>query len=353
MFSYDHGGDIYAEKDDVIDFSININPLGMPDSVRQAAEKAVAACTRYPDHSCGKLRQAISIRYGADPDTVVCGNGACDLIYRLFAALRPPLTVVAAPTFSEYEKAARLSGGEIRRYTLRSPDSFELAEGFLGCLTPDVKLVFLCNPNNPTGRLISREVLGQIMAACARKGIFLAVDECFLELSEGWADSLIGYVKEYGNLFILRAFTKDYSMPGLRLGYGFCGDKGLIERMNRGAQPWSVSIPAEAAGIAACGEPFFLSRSRDFIRRERKKLTDGLRGLGLDVTESETNFILFRAPGVRDLKERMRGRGILIRARDGFHGLPADYYRVAVRTEAENQALLQTLSAELDSFRFP
>ncbi len=352
MYGYDHGGDIYAEKDTVLDFSINVNPLGMPDSVKEAAEKAVTACGRYPDHSCRKLRQAISIRFGAEPETVICGNGASDLIYRLFTALRPPLTLLAAPSFSEYEKAARLSGGGIKRHVLRAHDSFEITESFLSSLTPDVKLVFLCNPNNPTGRLLNREVLGQIMETCAQKDIFLAVDECFLELSEGWADSLIGYVREYKNLFILRAFTKDYAIPGLRLGYGFCGDEGLLEKMNRLSQPWSVSIPAEAAGIAACGEPLFLSRSRDFIRREREKLTAGLRGLGLNVTESETNFILFRAPDESDLKERMRRRGILIRARDGFHGLPEDYYRIAVRTEAENRALLQALTAELKTSVF-
>ncbi len=347
MYNYDHGGDIYGGKDEILDFSVNVNPLGMPASVKLAAAEAIKDCASYPDHSCRRLRRAIAERYGTDPEAVVCGNGASDLIYRLFAALRPKATLLAAPTFSEYEKAALSFGGEVRRHALSESASFGLTEGILDRLAADVDLLFLCNPNNPTGRLIERKLLSKILDGCADYGIFLALDECFLELSEGWADSLIGRIEGNEKLFILRAFTKDYAMPGLRLGYGFCSDKGLLEKMGGAGQPWSVSVPAEAAGIAACGEAGFLKASREYIRRERERLAAALSGLGLGVVGSEANFILFRAPGVKDLKERLLGRGLLIRSSAGFFGLTDEHYRVAVRREADNARLIKALREEL------
>jgi threonine-phosphate decarboxylase len=344
---YDHGGDIYARNGKILDFSININPLGMPEEVKRAAAAAVNNCVSYPDHSCRRLRKAIAERCGADTDNIICGNGASDLIYRLFAALRPPQTLLAAPTFSEYEKAALSSDGAVRYYPLHEATYFDISEDILDCLTEDVKLLFLCSPNNPTGRLIKPETLGLIMTECRRRDIFFALDECFLEISEGWGNSLAKYIRGNDKLFILRAFTKDYAMPGLRLGYGFCSDAQLLDKMKRAGQPWSVSIPAEAAGIAACRESEHLDRSRAFIRSERVKLTFGLSSLGLKVIESETNFVLIRAPGMPDLKERMLKYGILIRSNTGFHGLTEDWYRVAVRTEEENLTLLNSLRKEL------
>ncbi len=349
MYFYDHGGDIYAESGRIIDFSINVNPLGMPESVKRAAKEAVDDCAAYPDHDCRGLREAISARFGAEPETIICGNGASDLIYRLLAALRPAVTLLAAPTFSEYEKAALSAGGAVRRHRLDAAASFDLGEDIAGELDGDVGLVFLCNPNNPTGRLISPALLARITEECLRRGIFLAVDECFLELSEGHADSLIKRVAGNERLFILRAFTKDYAMPGLRLGCGFCSDRGLLDKMRSLGQPWGVSLPAQAAGIAACREPGHLDISREYIRRERERLARALSGLGLETVESHANFILFRAPGETRLKEKMLRRGVLIRSSSGFCGLSGEYYRVAVRTEAENGALVGALAEELEN----
>jgi threonine-phosphate decarboxylase len=255
VYFYDHGGDIYAENRKIIDFSVNVNPLGMPESVKRAAREAVDACAAYPDHDCRALREAISERFGAEPETIICGNGASDLIYRLLAALKPAVTLLAAPTFSEYGKAALSAGGAVRRHALEASASFDLGEDIAGELDGSGGLVFLCNPNNPTGRLIRPAQLEGIAEECRRRGIFLAVDECFLELSEGYADSLIKCVGGNGGLFVLRAFTKDYAMPGLRLGYGFCSDGKLLDKMRSLGQPWGVSLPAQAAGIAACREP--------------------------------------------------------------------------------------------------
>jgi threonine-phosphate decarboxylase len=313
-YTYDHGGDIYSAKEAITDFSININPLGMPDSIKKAARSAIEACESYPDHSCRKLREAIAARFDVSEENIICGNGASDLIYRLFAAVKPSLTLLIAPSFSEYQRGAEASGGSIKWHKLSREEGFNINDGFLEAITPDVKLVFLCNPNNPTGRAIKRGLLIKIAEKCEKQGAVFALDECFLELSEGHKDSLKECINGNRHLFILRAFTKDYAMPGLRLGYGFCGDPELLDKMRLLGQPWSVSAPAQAAGIEACKDISFLEKSRELIRAERKFLLEELTELELEVVESDTNFILFRLPGIADLKERLLSRNIFIRS---------------------------------------
>ena len=343
-YTYDHGGDIYTEQAAITDFSININPLGMPDSVKRAAKDAVYSCESYPDHSCRKLREAIAARYAVKAENIICGNGASDLIYRLFAAVKPEHTLLSAPSFSEYAKGAETVGSRIKWYNLNLEEGFDITESFLEAITPDVKLVFLCNPNNPTGRNIKRELLIEIAEKCEKQGIVFALDECFLELSEAYNDSLKELIEVNNKLFLLRAFTKDYAMPGLRLGYGFCGDLELLDKMQLLGQPWSVSSPAQAAGIEACLDISFLEKSRELIRSERVFLLEQLRKLRLEAVDSETNFILFRLPGVDNLKEKLLLKNILIRSCQSFYGLDGDYYRIAVKTREDNIKLINSLA---------
>lgn len=350
-YIYDHGGDVYSQQSKLIDFSININPLGLPPGVRKAAEEAISACESYPDYSCRSLREAISQRYDVNFDNIICGNGASDLIYRLFSALKPELTLLTAPSFSEYAKGVYVCGGRIKWYRLREDEGFEITERILDDLSPDVRLVFLCNPNNPTGRLISRELLNKIAEKCAAQETYFALDECFIELSEGHNLSLKDLIKDKPNLFILRAFTKDYAMPGLRLGYGFCGNKELLSKMQSLGQPWTVSTPAQVAGIAACNEATFMEESREHIRKERNFLLEGLKARGLEAVSSDTNFILFKAPGINDLKERLLKHGILIRSCLSFYGLGEDYYRIAVKAHEDNIRLICALEHEIKTMK--
>ena len=346
---YTHGGDIRtaqaAYSGEVLDFSANLNPLGMPDPVRQAA--AQADCAPYPDPLCRELRAAIAAHDGVAPEQVLCGSGAAELIFRLAYALKPRRALVTAPTFSEYEGALSAAGCAVARHLLRRERNFDVDEGILEAIGPDTELVFLCTPNNPTGRLISRDLLLRIAEKCRDLGAVLAVDECFLPLSCG-GPGLAPWLVEYPNLLLLRAFTKSYAMAGLRLGYALCADTALLERMSAGGPPWSVSTPAQAAGLAALTQcPHWPEKARAFLEGERPALAEGLSALGLDVVPGQANYLLFRAAGVADLKERMLTQGVLIRSCANYHGLGEDWYRVCVGQAEQNRRLLAALSEVL------
>ena len=343
---YSHGGDVWG-REVRLDFSANLNPLGMPESVRRAAASAAAQSDRYPDPLCRDLRSGIARRDGVAPEQVLCGSGAADLIFRLGPALRPRRVLVTAPTFSEYRQSMELSGCRVEEYVLRADKGFDLTEDYLNRLEDGLDAVFLCTPNNPTGRPISQGMMEQILRRCAAKHIRVVADECFLELSDGAGPGLAQRLMEFPNLLLLRAFTKSYAMAGLRLGYCLSADGALLERIARCAQPWSVSAPAQAAGLAALKELAWPEQARALIRAERTWMAAELERLPVKVFHSTANYLLFQAAGVADLKDRLLERGILIRSCANYSGLGPDYYRVAVRPHAENEALIAALKEVL------
>lgn len=352
MKEYTHGGDIVGAREiwkgELLDFSANLNPLGMPESVRKAAEEAVGEAIHYPDPLCRGLCAAIARRDSVAPEQVLCGNGAADLVFRLAFSRRPRRVLVTAPTFSEYEDAVRAAGGEVVYHRLTPENDFDLTEAVLDDLDDSLDMAFFCTPNNPTGRLIDRALMLRILERCREKGIRAVVDECFLSLSDpGEQMSLAGELEHFPDLVLLRAFTKSYAMPGLRLGYCLSADAALLDGLSRCAQPWSVSGPAQAAGLAALAEPEHPARARQLIALERAWLTDALRALGLQVFPSQVNYILFRAPEVDDLKERLLAHGVLIRSCANYVGLGRDYYRVAVRPHRENEGLIGAMEEVL------
>ena len=347
MLPYTHGGDVLTAQarygGPVLDCSANLNPLGMPPQVGEAAARAAANAAPYPDPLCRELRAAIAAHDGVAPGQVLCGGGAAELIFRLAFALHPRRALVTAPTFSEYEGALSAAGCAVARHLLRRERNFDVDEGLLEAIGPDTELVFLCTPNNPTGRLISRDLLLRIAEKCRDLGAVLAVDECFLPLSCG-GPGLAPWLVEYPNLLLLRAFTKSYAMAGLRLGYALCADTALLERMSAGGPPWSVSTPAQAAGLAALTQcPHWPEKARAFLEGERPALAAGLSALGLDVVPGQANYLLFRAAGVTDLKESMLTQGVLIRSCANYHGLGEDWYRVCVGQAEQNRRLLAAL----------
>ena len=231
MLPYTHGGDVLTAQarygGPVLDCSANLNPLGMPPQVGEAAARAAAQAAPYPDPLCRELRAAIAAHDGVAPEQVLCGGGAAELIFRLAYALRPRRALVTAPTFSEYEGALGQVGCAVTRHLLRRERNFDVDEGILEAIGPDTELVFLCTPNNPTGRLIDQELLLAAAEKCRGLGAVLAVDECFLPLACG-GPGLAPWLVEYPNLLLLRAFTKSYAMAGLRLGYALCADTALL-----------------------------------------------------------------------------------------------------------------------------
>ena len=347
-----HGGDLVSARvlwaGEVLDFSANLNPLGMPEGVRRAAAEGVEEAVHYPDPLCRALSAAIARRDGVAPGQVLCGNGAADLVFRLAFSEGPRRALVTAPTFSEYEAAVSAAGCTVVRHILDRARNFDLTGAVLDELTPELDLAFCCTPNNPTGRVIDRGLLEAILEKSRAAGVRLVVDECFLALSDGGeAAGLAGYLEPYPNLLLLRAFTKSYAMPGLRLGYCLSADGALLDRLSRCAQPWSVSAPAQAAGLAAAAEPSHPRLARALIARERSRLMRALEGLGLEVIPSAANYLLFRAPGITDLRERLLRRGVLIRSCADYPGLGEDDYRIAVRLQEENEQLIRAMKEAL------
>ena len=347
-----HGGDLVSARvlwaGEVLDFSANLNPLGMPEGVRRAAAEGVEEAVHYPDPLCRALSAAIARRDGVAPGQVLCGNGAADLVFRLAFSEGPRRALVTAPTFSEYEAAVSAAGCTVVRHILDRARNFDLTGAVLDELTPELDLAFFCTPNNPTGRVIDRGLLEAILEKSRAAGVRLVVDECFLALSDGGeAAGLAGYLEPYPNLLLLRAFTKSYAMPGLRLGYCLSADGALLDRLSRCAQPWSVSAPAQAAGLAAAAEPSHPRLARALIARERSRLMRALEGLGLEVIPSAANYLLFRAPGITELRERLLRRGVLIRSCADYPGLGEDDYRIAVRLQEENEQLIRAMKEAL------
>lgn len=336
---YQHGGDIYHNKI-MIDFSTNTNFAGMPPGVIYAAMEGVLHSDRYPDTSCQELREAIGSALGVSKDWIVCGNGAADLIFSLVLALKPKNALLPIPAFYEYEQALRTVECDIEYALLREEEGFHIQEDFLDKISADTDMIFLCNPHNPTGNLIDQEILKKIIDCCEVNGIWLVIDECFMDFIEDKHDnSVLEQLAYTKHLFILKAFTKLYSMPGLRLGYGICPNEKLLKHMRKVSQPWSVSIPAQLAGIAALQEVEYVVNSLENIRRERAYLINELLRLNVKVYGSKANYIFFRGePGLYDL---CLEEGILIRDCSNYKGLEAGYYRICVNNREENEQLIE------------
>lgn len=346
-----HGGDIYRNQV-TLDFSVNVNPLGMPERVKLALLQGVSDAGNYPDPVCEDLRREIALHFGLAPENVLCGNGASELILALCRWKRPKKALLLAPGFSGYQKALHVTACTIWHFMLQEEESFGLTRDRFTRLCDEIRekkpdLFFLANPSNPAGCLLEKEWLLELAQCCGQTGTVLVLDECFLELTPKPEDfSMSDMLRKYPHLLILRAFTKSFAIPGIRLGYLLCGDKRTAEAIAGQLPEWNVSVPAQLAGRAALKEKEYLQKSREVIAGERAFLEAELKKLGARVYSSRANFILFWRGG-ENLYERFLERGILIRDCRDYEGLSAGYYRIAVRTHEENIRLLEVMRAIL------
>lgn len=335
-----HGGDIYRHKIR-LDYSANLNPFGTPTTVKEAIVKASECLYQYPDPYCEELRHAISIKEKVPMEYILCGNGAAELIYSYAAATKPEKVLIVAPTFCEYAQSVCFQKTKVDYYYLKEETGFFLTEDILDIVNKEYDTVYLCNPNNPTGKCVSYELLLKLLEKSKEKGFRLFVDECFLEWVNG-AVSLVRECKEYPNLFILKAFTKSYGMAGVRLGYAICSNHEFLQRVSEGSQTWNVSTPAQFAGIAACQcEEFFL-QAKKLVEEERVRIVNYLKDSNITAIEGNANFLLLKSE--INLYDELLKRGILIRDCSNFNGLTKGYYRIAIKTKEENDLLLEAFS---------
>ena len=333
---------------DISDFSSSVNPLGPSKKALDAAKGAFSLIAAYPDSNSNELRQVIANHFSISKGNVVVGNGSTELMY-LFAEVfmkKGDKAVMPAPTFGEYESAVRKTGetpkfAKLGKTFTIEPEAFK--REMIGA-----KLVFLCNPNNPTSMLIPQKTLTEIIETAMQQNTLVFLDEDFLEFVEDEkALTMIGKIKKYPNLFILRSFTKIFGLTGLRVGYGIA-NKEIIDVLLCAKIPWNVNCLAQAAAVAALKDDAHLRVTRELIKKEKTWLQGELEKIGsfkFSVPDANFFFIDIRKSGLtaKELKNKMLKQGLLIRDCTSFKGLDEFYVRVAVKTHVENERLIEAL----------
>lgn len=343
-----HGGNIHKFNYKVCDFSANLNPLGMPKACKTAIIENLENYESYPDPYSYELKKAIGRHHHVNSDSVCCGNGAADLIFRIAVGFRPKKGLIIAPTFSEYGEALDTVGCEVDYFMLREEDSFRLNDEMTERLVAEIKeksyqIVFLCNPNNPTGILTDKINVMKIAEACDLNQCRLVLDECFIDfVYDEESYSILKHIGNFKNIIVLKSFTKMFSMAGIRLGYCICSSEEDKTKIENTMQTWSVSTVATKVGVAAMNLSGFEEKTKEYVLKERKYLMNELTKLGFKVYESETNYIFFKSE--RALDDLLLNEGILIRNCSNYRGLVQGFYRIAVRTTEENQKLIEVLN---------
>jgi len=353
---HSHGGNVYAfartrgiAPDQVLDFSASINPLGWPRSAASAYRRALSRILHYPEPYAETFTAALAQYHNLDPEAVLVGNGATQLIYLLAHVLRSSRVLLIAPLFSEYERAFRSSGLLVEHFFLRPPTFALVLDRLKNVLSTGYDALVLTNPNSPTGALMPRAQVEELAQLCRRTNTWLIVDETFVDWVE--EESLKQLAARNSHLMILRSLTKFFALPGLRVGYVIAQPK-LIKRLRTRIEPWSVNAVAQEVARACVQDLSFVRRSRTFMARERPWLVAQLAALpGLGLFPSAANFFLVKITKseltMLEFSRRLAEDNLLVRACGNFPGLGKQFFRVAVRTRPENQRLLSACATIL------
>ncbi len=353
-----HGGDldeisrIYGiDKSCILNFGGNVNPLGLPQSVKRAIrENASDAPTLYPDVSYIELKKAIGEYTGIDSAHILTGNGSTELIALCINAVKPKKAVIVSPAYSEYLKQIELVGGSAELFPLREDEEYVLNIDRLKSVLHDgVDLLVICNPNNPTGTYITCAEIRELLEHCLKHGIRLMIDETYVEFaSPDKQVSAMPLAEEYKNLFIVRGTSKFFACPGLRLGYGACSDREITEYISSHRDSWSVNIFAELSGKVMFRDRKFIEKTRSLITSERERIFGELYGCGdIHIYDSQANFFLVRIKreGVTSSQvfERLLAKNILIRDCADFPYLSDRYIRFCILDKKSNSLLIKEL----------
>lgn len=364
---FDHGGDYTGE---LLDFSADVSPLGVPEPVREALRDLLSGddLTRYPDPTSWLLCRRIGIAEGLEvskwslkrqfldaEDYVLCGNGAADLIFRAVWAIRPKTALLIEPTFSEYGKSLAQVGCDVRSFDLSAGNGFRLTEEILSALTPDLDMVFLCSPNNPTAVSVPADLLEQIARTCQENGTVFFWDACFMDFSTArptYQALMQKLVRKYDMVYVLKSFTKLYALPGIRIGYLMSCNTQMLNRMLTAGAPWSVSAAAQTAGVAALRCNDYVDEVLALNAREKATFYGALKAMGFAeaptegkrlYVPSDANFLLLRterADLAAVLEEDYR---IKVRDCRSFQGLDGNWIRISIRDMKDNSRLIAAL----------
>ncbi len=350
-----HGGNVHAvarergrRLDRLVDFSASINPLGPSPDVLQAIKAGLPLIVHYPDPDCVTLRQALADRWRLSPDRFLIGNGSSELIYYVPRALSIRRALIVGPTFSEYERAVAAAGGRATYVHAKRGEQYrpplEKVTRAIQETRKKPDALFLCNPNSPTGAGIQTEQILRLAGVCSRRGIWLIMDETFVEYCE--AATVLPQVVRLPRLLVLRSFTKFYALPGLRIGY-LVGSPDVLAHLKALLPPWSVNHLAQTAALAGLKDRGHAARSLAYMERERPRLARSLQTLpGVTVFSSSANFLLIELPPALPAAvcaKALREQDLLIRDCSSVPGLNRRAVRVAVRTPGQNRRLVTVL----------
>jgi len=342
--AFSHGGNIYEVKrkfkKEVVDFSANINPLGLPPALKRALCEGLDKIRHYPDPGARGITESIAKYWEISDENILLGNGSVELIYLIMYSYRPKTTFIPVPTFSEYERAAKMVNSKVQFLKLKEKQGFSFNSGHFN----KADTFFICNPNNPTGNLILKNP--SLIERLADK--LLVVDEAFMDFLPNQKDyTLIWRAVKNRKIIVLRTFTKFFSLPGLRIGY-IVAHKEVINKLRQHQVPWSINSLAQIAAEKILNNKEYISKTYTLIEKERSFLLRRLAKIRrLKVYPSVANFLLIKIekPGItsKSLKELLIKKGVLIRDCGNFRNLGDNYICVAVRTHKENLKLLAAL----------
>ena len=366
-----HGGNIYKifrEKniDKILDYSSNINPYGLPENLKKEIFEKLFVLERYPDSDYIELREKIAEKNNLNIENIIVGNGATEIIFLFMKILSPKKVLIVSPTFGEYERAIKAStlandSLEINYFELKETENFVLNVKNLETeLENNYDLLILCNPNNPTGQFLKLKKLEEILKICEQKNTKLFIDEAFVEFVEDWEnESIINSKENKENLFVIRAFTKFFAIPGLRLGYGICFNNNLLKKMLEKKEPWSVNNIADLAGKTVLDDENYIQKTKEWIKDQKKYMYENLNKIeGLRAYKTEVNFILLKIEDnllekgldVKNLRKKMLEKGILIRDASNFIYLNKHYFRLAIKDKLNNEKVIETLTSILKNY---
>ena len=349
-----HGADINSaaelyglEADKIIDFSSNINPF-IVDSMDKIVAAGVDSLQKYPDIKYRRLRKNIADYLGVEDSQVIPGNGATEIIYLLMRNLSGRLAIIN-PTFSEYRKGAEIAGLSVVDFMMDWKKNFELDLDEIYRRKDEFDSIFICNPNNPDGSV--REIK-KLLEFAEKEGKLLIVDETFIEFADSERErSLVSMVEKSKNLFIIRAVTKFFGIPGIRLGYGISSNRELLQKMYDEKEPWTINSFADSASDFIFKEDEYIRKSKEYFSKERICMINEINKIdGIKAFNSDANFILvrFENRNVLDVKENLLKRAdILIRDASNFIGLGPEFARVAIKEQNKNKILLDALRSVL------
>lgn len=350
-----HGGNIYTNKIKY-DFSVNVNPLGIPKSAKRIAYKSIKNSFQYPDLENAELKNLLAQKFNVSKNQICAGNGASEILNSFIKSANLKNVLLIAPCFTGYSRILENSKIKYDYLNLSEENNFIFDENFTQKILLELQkqiydLLILTNPNNPNGKSININFIKKIAAECEKQNIFLLLDECFIKLTFPKSESFVSQINNFSKVIILRAFTKTFAIPGIRLGYSISSEK-ISSELEKELPEWNVSLVAQKIGVSCLKQnKKYLEKTQKIISCEKKYLISKLKKFPLKIFPSDSNFILFKLDeksffenkNSENLFEYLKSKKILIRLCDDYESLSNKFYRIAIKNHHQNKILVKNM----------